>query len=340
FVAIKILTGAATVVARPQHAWELQTLYRILSPPNAHCLRILSHFTLPGKGSSGDHICLVTQILGGSLIGLFRAYNGPTLPLPLTKRILLHTLRGVAHAHSRGVVHTDLSFEAIFLDNCMSNSDIDDLLESDPSRRYPPEESYDGRMQAAVSQPLPVPTLQEAMQRTFILANSAVVTLPIGASIDEIHSWDNLRPPENFIRGPWDKPVDIWSFGCLIFELVTDLPLFNFEPWPPLNLDEPNYILWQMMSYTGERFLPEQLNDSQRAIVFFDGETCRFRRSDPPLCQDYIERCIRRCKNVVEEEDIISTAAMIRWCLRLDPANRPSAAELLTDPWFAGVDPV
>jgi hypothetical protein len=58
----------------------------------------------------------------------------------------------------------------------MSNSDIDDLLKSDPSRRHPPEESYDGTMQAAVSQPLPIPTLEEAMQRTFVLATSAVAS--------------------------------------------------------------------------------------------------------------------------------------------------------------------
>ncbi|KAG2350160.1 kinase-like protein [Suillus weaverae] len=217
----------------------------------------------------------------------------------------------------------------------MSNSDIDNLLKSDPSRRHPPKESYDGTMQDAVSQPLPVPTLQEAMQRTFVLGK---FPLPIGASTDEINSYNYLRPPENFIRGPWDEPVDIWSFGCLIFELVTGYPLFKFQPWPPLNLDEPNYILWQMISYTSERFLPEQLRASERAAEFFD-RTCNLEQSNPPLRQDHIERCIR-CYTGVEEEDIIPTAAVIRRCLRLDPANRPSAAELLTDPWFAGVDPV
>jgi serine/threonine protein kinase len=38
------------------------------------------------------------------------------------------------------------------------------------------------------------------------------------------------------------------------------------------------------------------------------------------------------------EEDVLSTAAIVQRCLKLDPAKRPTAEELLLDPWFAGVD--
>jgi hypothetical protein len=74
--------------------------------------------------------------------------------------------------------------------------------------------------------------------------------------------------------------MDIWTFGCLVctslcsvvmscqtnvsqvFELVTNHRLFEFKPYPLLDLDETSYILWQMMSYTVEEFLPEQLSES------------------------------------------------------------------------------
>jgi serine/threonine-protein kinase SRPK3 len=39
---------------------------------------------------------------------------------------------------------------------------------------------------------------------------------------------------------------------------------------------------------------------------------------------------------VMSEEDVISTAAFMQRCLQLDPTNRPSADELLKDPWFIG----
>lgn len=38
-----------------------------------------------------------------------------------------------------------------------------------------------------------------------------------------------------------------------------------------------------------------------------------------------------------KDEDVLSTAAIMQKCLKLDPAQRLSAEELLIDPWFAGI---
>ena len=97
--------------------------------------------------------------------------HGKVFPLPLAKRILLHTLRGIAHAHENGVVHTDIKHDNIFLDTTLDKDEIDRLFASDPSKRHPPEISADGVMHAAVSQPLPIPTIEEAMNSTFVLAD-------------------------------------------------------------------------------------------------------------------------------------------------------------------------
>ncbi|THH05066.1 hypothetical protein EW145_g5065, partial [Phellinidium pouzarii] len=54
-----------------------------------------------------------------------------------------------------------------------STADIDALLDKDPSRRHSPERSLPpGRwVQAAVSQPLPMPSLEDAMTGSFILTD-------------------------------------------------------------------------------------------------------------------------------------------------------------------------
>ncbi|PBK97983.1 kinase-like protein [Armillaria gallica] len=164
-----------------------------------------------------------------------------------------------------------------------------------------------------ISQPLPIPTLQEAM-----LIDNQKISPPL------------FRPPEIIIGGPWDAMVDIWTFGCLIFELITGCALFKYEPDLKFNLDEPNHISYQMLC---EDIRAEQLSVSTLAVQFFDTNCITM-----PTLMDYpFEISIRNYK-VIEEADVLSTAALMRRCLRLDPSQRASAAELLSGPWFDDIE--
>jgi len=40
----------------------------------------------------------------------------------------------------------------------------------------------------------------------------------------------------------------------------------------------------------------------------------------------------------LSEEEATAVVSLIKWCLRLDPAHRSTAAELLSDRWFDGVE--
>jgi serine/threonine protein kinase len=94
------------------------------------------------------------------------------LPLTLAKRILLHVLRGIEHAHRAGMVHTDLKYDNIFFDVGMSTEDIQEVLDSEPPKTHPRKPSQDEAAQAAVSQPLPLPSLEEAGRlQTFVVAD-------------------------------------------------------------------------------------------------------------------------------------------------------------------------
>ena len=74
--------------------------------------------------------------------------------------------------HSREVVHTDLKPDNIMFDvGPMTNDRFASLVNADPPRRHPPEKSWDWIVQAAASQPLPLPSLSEAMERTYIVAD-------------------------------------------------------------------------------------------------------------------------------------------------------------------------
>lgn len=72
YVALKVLNGFHTELFERGRIWELEVLQRLSSPPlTPHCLQLMSHFTFPGKGTAGQHLCLVTNVLGGDVKSLF-----------------------------------------------------------------------------------------------------------------------------------------------------------------------------------------------------------------------------------------------------------------------------
>lgn len=154
-------------------AWEAGAL-RLLShsPESPHCTRVLDAFVVPGRSSDGSHLCFVMPVYGGDLEALVKFQDGTPFSYPLAKRIILHTLRGLAHAHRRHVVHTDLKHSNIFFDTQLSTADIERWIEKDPSRKHPPETSYEGAVvQAAVSQPFPMISEEEALRATYLLGD-------------------------------------------------------------------------------------------------------------------------------------------------------------------------
>jgi serine/threonine protein kinase len=62
-------------------------------------------------------------VYGGDVRALVKART-TALPLPLAKRIALHLLRGIAHAHERRIVHTDIKHD-IFFSTTMTADDIE-----------------------------------------------------------------------------------------------------------------------------------------------------------------------------------------------------------------------
>lgn len=135
--------------------------------------------------------------------------------------------------HTREIVHTDLKPDNIMFD-LGSEVDLGALVEADPGRYYSPvSPEQSPQAQVAVSQPLPLPSLAEAMERRYIITDfgrgksfsslaRAFALLNYGtAQPTHLHTYDEitapaLRAPETILQGPWDEKVDIWTFGCLV----------------------------------------------------------------------------------------------------------------------------
>ena len=137
--------------------------------------------------------------------------------------------------HSCEVVHTDLKPDNIMFDmGPLTNDHFLSLTKADPPRLHAPQESWDCFIQAAISQPLPLPSLSDAMERTYIVADFGsgeqyfvhakhhridiqhLEAQPVALHTVRDITANALRALEVILRGSWNEKVDIWIFGCLV----------------------------------------------------------------------------------------------------------------------------
>ncbi|KAF8917032.1 kinase-like domain-containing protein, partial [Mucidula mucida] len=196
------------------------------------------------------------------------------LPLPVIKRVLLHTLRGLAHLHANGIVHTDIKRNNIFIDTGLTTAEIEDFLVKNPARRHVPEMSDEGIVQSAVTQTFPPISMEEAAKATYLLADYGTA-VPSKLHLSHVITVPAFRPPEVFLSAEWDKPADIWAFGCQIFEVLTGRSLFSYES--KAHLSDVAYMLWQMATVIGDRYDPEYLKKCSNVEEIFepDGQSSR-----------------------------------------------------------------
>ena len=163
--------------------------------------------------------------------------------------------------------------------------------------------------------------------------NIKIVDMGNGCYIDRHYSdiiqTREYRGPEVILDGEYDQSADIWSFACMIFELVTGDYLFDPKKGKTYSKNDDH--LAQVSELIGECEDKDFLLTCEAAEQFFNkqGKLKRIKKiKEWKLKQILIE------KYRIKEVEAEFLARMLNRCLKWNPKDRVSAKDLLDDPWF------
>ncbi|XP_058785135.1 serine/threonine-protein kinase AFC3-like isoform X2 [Vicia villosa] len=151
-----------------------------------------------------NHICIVFEKLGPSLFDFLKRNKYCPFPVDLVREFGRQLLESVAYMHELRLIHTDLKPENIL------------LISSD-----------------CVKLPSCKRVFSDETQFRCLPKSSAIKLIDFGstASANQSHSsivsTRHYRAPEVILGLGWSTPCDLWSVGCILYELCTGEALFQ-----------------------------------------------------------------------------------------------------------------
>ncbi|KAJ5543324.1 hypothetical protein N7461_009327 [Penicillium sp. DV-2018c] len=356
YVALKILVSNIS-----ESTTELRILRHIIerAPEEGtrYITRLLDEFE--HRGPNGLHKCLVLEPMGPSVNTMVeelpqfnprRREMKIRYPLQMAKSILKQSLLALAFLHQNGIAHGDFQLGNILFSLNDIDSTPEELLlqKEDVQARSisPPIQRMDGKQDKwapqylCVAQSLvPFTSYTEGFKvKLSDMGGAYFFTAPPRKRVTPL----GLRPPEQILNGTVNNTADIWSFGSLIFELITGQPLFCI---PCSEMEDDDHLL-SLTTQLGP--LPNELfKHWTTSSLYFTPErklfNCQLGGVAPGeelliVEQTSMEERFDQAGPDLDEEEANKVKALIRWILQYDPAKRPSPAKILSDPWFSEID--
>ncbi|KAL5783234.1 hypothetical protein ACOSP7_008263 [Xanthoceras sorbifolium] len=279
---------------------------------------VLQHLAKNDKGCSRcvqirnwfdyrNHICIVFEKLGPSLFDFLKRNKYCPFPVDLVREFGRQLLESVAYMHDLRLIHTDLKPENILLVSS-------DYIKLPGYKRSSSDE----------------------MSFRCLPKSSAIKLIDFGSTAfdnqnhSSIVSTRHYRAPEVILGLGWSYPCDMWSIGCILFELCTGEALFQTHE----NLEH----LAMMERVLGP--LPEHMirRASQGAEKYFR----RGSRLNWP--EGAVSRgSIRAVKKLDHLKDMVLVHVqnsrslltdLLLGLLKYDPSERLTARQALNHPFF------
>ncbi|KAG6250457.1 hypothetical protein E4U23_001434 [Claviceps purpurea] len=328
YVAVKIM------VSKIEESRELKMLRALSALPKDHpgssyVNQMLDHFT--HVGPNGTHNCLVLELVGPNVAEFVEYYRmNNRLPAKLAKLFAKQTLQGLDFLATNNIGHGDLHTGNL----AIVVPGLDALNEEDFIARLGKFET--GAVTKLDDGPW-APNVPTEIIRPALFQGQDIMAAPCPSikiiDFGEAFFGDDapstlktprvLQAPEIVFGDQLDLRVDLWSAGCLIFDLVSGYrPLDAW--WSQFNL------VRQMIAATSEE-LPLRWQAKWRVM-----QREKARGDGGPTLQKWLEQVYFHDENDAEftMEEIACVSKAIAGLLRLEPSLRATARESLAHNWF------
>jgi CDC-like kinase len=245
-----------------------------------------------------EHICLVFDLLGTSIFDFMKDNNYNAYPLEQVRHMGYQLVHSVKFMHDNRLTHTDLKPENILF----LNSEYD--------------MAYNERGKSVKQ-----------------ICDSSVRLIDFGsATFDDEHhstvvSTRHYRAPEVILELGWSQPCDVWSIGCIIYELYQGMTLFQTH-------DNKEHLA--MMECILGPLPYKMVKKSRKSKYFYHGRLDWDERSSSGR---YVRDTCQPLKRYFlggssENEDMRNLYDLLSKLLEYEPAKRIGLREALNHPFF------
>ena len=304
---------------------EIKILKKLGKHP--HIINMEDSFIFKNSNNHAKHLCMVIDKMGCDLHILKRLFkynnidsedsesDGSSivrcLPHCLSKKITYQILDGLKHMHNKNIIHTDIK-----LDNILIEKSIEQI-------------KYNKDINIKICD-------FGTSHFTNDKCNFGIGTIDYSA-------------PECIIGLPYGPGIDIWAVGCIVFELVTGICLFDYTRYYEDGSDcssgfssesyenendktQIEFLLLCMMKVILGGFPAKVFKKGKYYENYFDYKG-RLRFSPLFLEEDTILNVLIEEFNFDEKESEEITEFLLK-LLSIDPDKRSNVNELLEDKWL------